>query len=188
MLGGGEEQVKRGNPCLRSGLVVSRIESNMMDVITCSQCQRQLQLPTQYLGEMVQCPQCQHRFVASRSTVVVKEPPASRFDEHDDDVDIGKWKRQSRTDYQPHRGSMMLALGLISIVGGMMFCLPLVVGPIAWFMATRDLRAIRDGWMDPAGESMTRSGQLCGLAASIFLFIAAAFISATILNDLSRGR
>jgi hypothetical protein len=160
----------------------------MAELIACPNCRRQLQVPAHYLGETVQCPECQHRFTATASSVSTKPTaPApvetgrtrtrERYDDDDDDDDDLddiriRRLRHRRSDWEPHRGAMILTLGLVALVGGMSFCgLPLVIGPIAWLLGAWDLRAMRDGQMDPDGESMTRTGQVCGIIATVLLVI-----------------
>jgi hypothetical protein len=58
-----------------------------------------------------------------------------------------------------HRGGIILALGIISIVA---FCLvDVVCGIIGWVMANRDLEDMRAGRMDRSGESLTNGGRIC---------------------------
>ena len=45
------------------------------------------------------------------------------------------------------------------------------IAPLSWLLGTWDLRAMRDGHMDPAGESMTRTGQVCGIVATVLLML-----------------
>ena len=65
---------------------------------------------------------------------------------------------------QPHRGTLILVLGILSLV----ICQPL--GFIAWFMGNSDLKAMNEGRMDPAGRDTTVGGKICGIIGSI-LFI-----------------
>ena len=168
----------------------------MVEWIACPQCKRQLQVPAQYIGQTVQCPECQHRFVAATSSITAQPLPATsaagggkpkseRYDDDDDDFDDIRHPRHRRADWEPHRGGMILALGLVALVGGMSFCfIPTVVGPIAWALGTSDLRAMRDGHMDPSGESMTRTGQVCGIVATVLLLLVAPFVCLAFMNEL----
>jgi hypothetical protein len=160
-----------------------------------------LQVPEQYLGQMVQCPECQHMFTAATA---VSAPPASasgpsapaapkqddrrRRDDYDDD-DNGRPSRRGRYDddeddrgyddvrrgrhrgaFASHRGGLILVLGLL----GLFACG--LLGPIAWIMGNTDLREIRAGRMDPAGEGLTRGGQICGMIATILLILMGLFV------------
>jgi hypothetical protein len=169
----------------------------MAEIITCPKCERKLQVPEQFLGQTVQCPECVHQFVAQQSAVSATPLPAPakpaassdssparsrRYDEEDDNLDVRRRRddeddydyphhRPVRHDFAPHRGGLVMALGLVALVGGFAFCAPVIIGPVAWIMGTIDLRAMREGHMDPSGEGMTRSGQVCGIIATIFLLL-----------------
>lgn len=192
----------------------------MGDIITCANCQRSLQVPENFLGQKVQCPDCGHTFVATGSSANVQPKSASppplpprdsdrpvrrrrlddddeefvprrsrrdRFGEdmdNDDDDDGYGSIRKVRRRYPPHRGGLIMALGLISLIGGWLFCLPVVVGPVAWILGQIDLRAIREGRMDPAGESMVRTGQVCGIISTIILLLSVVVIGCLILTGL----
>jgi hypothetical protein len=83
----------------------------------------------------------------------------SRRDDADDEEDR---PRRSRRRGQPHRGGMILALGIVSL-----FMMPLVLGPIAWIMGNSDLRDMRAGRMDREGESQTNTGRILGMVSTI---------------------
>jgi len=173
----------------------------MAEILTCPKCEKKLQIPDQYLGQTVQCPECRHQFVAQMSAVSATPMPAAsssasaegahtrsrRFDEDDDDeVDIRRRRgrdeyddlprrHRDHSDYAPHRGGLVLALGLVALVGGFSFCVPVVIGPLAWIFGSIDLREMREGRMDPAGEGMTRSGQICGIIATLLMLLGIMF-------------
>jgi hypothetical protein len=65
---------------------------------------------------------------------------------------------------QPHRGSTILVLGILSLV---LVGVGLVLGPIAWTMGTQDLNDMRAGRMDPEGEGTTNAGWICGMIGTI---------------------
>jgi hypothetical protein len=168
----------------------------MSEIIACPGCRRQLNVPESYFGRMVQCPDCQHEFKAEPAGGAIQEsktpsapsaaptavrkrredddefdPPTRprRYEDDDDDLDYADLG--VRHHFVPHRGGMILAFGLIALIGGWMCCVPAVLGPVAWIMGTADLREIRAGRMDPSGESATRSGQVCGVIATIFMIL-----------------
>ena len=73
-----------------------------------------------------------------------------------------------RRDAEPHRGTLILTLGIISIALGMLcgiFGLPL--GIAAWVMGRHDLMKMRQRTMDPAGEGLTQAGWICGIIGTI---------------------
>ncbi len=66
---------------------------------------------------------------------------------------------------QPHRGTMILVLGILGIV------LCVVCGIIAWVMGSNDLKAMAAGQMDPSGEGLTRAGRICGIISVVLNLI-----------------
>jgi len=63
---------------------------------------------------------------------------------------------------KPHRGAVVLVLGILGIV----VCF--ICGIIAWVMANRDLAEMTAGQMDPAGRGMTTAGKICGIVGVCF--------------------
>ncbi len=61
----------------------------------------------------------------------------------------------------PHRGTMILVLGILGIV----VCV--ICGIIAWVMGNTDLKAMAAGQMDPMGEGITRAGKICGIISVV---------------------
>jgi hypothetical protein len=61
---------------------------------------------------------------------------------------------------KPHRGTLILVLGIL----GLVICGP--VGIAAWVMGTGDLKAMDAGTMDPSGRSLTNAGRICGIIAT----------------------
>jgi hypothetical protein len=59
----------------------------------------------------------------------------------------------------PHRGGTVLTLGIL----GLVICF--VCGIIAVVMGGSDLRAMREGRMDPSGEGSTKAGYVCGIVS-----------------------
>jgi uncharacterized membrane protein YidH (DUF202 family) len=76
---------------------------------------------------------------------------------------------------RPHRGGVVLALGILGIV----VCF--ICGIIAWVMGNNDLREMAAGTMDPAGRGLTQAGKICGMI-SVILVIVGLFIWLLILG------
>jgi len=152
----------------------------MNDVITCPACERKVQLPREYLGRNVQCPECKRTFLAGDPMTGIATDPSlppmpsisnapespTALDEaapryparHDDDDAFDDWgvrRAQLRRDH----GGVVLALGILSVV---IWCLGAVFGPIAFFVGGSDLRAMDNGEMDPANRSMVQAGRIIG--------------------------
>lgn len=174
------------------------------EVITCSECKRKLQVPESYLGQKVQCPECGHQFLAESHPEAVKTtPPAPaaaapaapstdnsrrrrRYEDDDeDDNDSFTDLRPIRHSGVPHRGGMILAIGIIAWV--LFPYTTWICGPIAWIMGNSDLARIRAGEMDPGGEGMVQAGRILGMVGTIVILVVAAllgcFIGAVIIGD-----
>ena len=66
---------------------------------------------------------------------------------------------------KPHRGTLILVLGILSLV----VCQPL--GIAAWVMGNGDLK-LMDAWqMDSTGRSITNAGRICGMIGTILLIL-----------------
>ena len=61
---------------------------------------------------------------------------------------------------EPHRGRLVVGLALAGCIVPFLSVWPAVLG-------TRDLRQIRNGKMDPSGDSLTRAGQAIAMVASL---------------------
>ncbi|MDH4241328.1 MAG: DUF4190 domain-containing protein, partial [Phycisphaerae bacterium] len=64
---------------------------------------------------------------------------------------------QTQQTLAPHRGTLILILGILSLV----CCF--ICGIVAWVMGNGDLKEMAAGRMDPAGEGMTKAGKICGI-------------------------
>lgn len=85
-----------------------------------------------------------------------------------------------RRDIEPHRGTLVLVLGLLSLV--FMAFLPPVgipLGIVAWIMGRTDLAKIRARQMDPEGERQTYAGYVCGKVGAILSSIMTVLLCVT---------
>jgi hypothetical protein len=152
----------------------------MTDIINCPSCQRKLQVPEALIGQDVQCPGCSATFVArvGGSAPQAKAPPPAPSpnrwppdrgrDENRAQRDYGEYEddfaddyRPRRRDLPPHRGALILTLG---ILGFFIF----ITAPIAWIMGNTDIKEIRAGRMDPEGEGLTQGGRICGIIGTAY--------------------
>lgn len=62
---------------------------------------------------------------------------------------------------RPHRGGLILALGIL----GLVCCF--ICGIFAWVMGNNDLREMDAGIMDPSGQGLTQAGRICGMISVI---------------------
>ena len=144
------------------------IESN------CPGCGTKVRVPESLLGKRVKCPSCNMIFTAEapaagfeevpedepKSATPRRRPAPSDDDEEQDDYEERRPRRRWR---QPHRGTTILVLGILSLV----MCAPL--GIAAWVMGNNDLAAMRRGEMDREGEGTTQAGRICGMISSILM-------------------
>ena len=73
---------------------------------------------------------------------------------------------------KPHRGVLILVLGILGLVGcGIFTAIP------AWIMGSNDLKAMAAGTMDPSGRSMTNAGKICGMISTIITIIAVVLVA-----------
>jgi hypothetical protein len=76
-----------------------------------------------------------------------------------------------RVFLRPHRGMLILSLGIIGCMFGAVGC-P-VFSVMAWVMGTADLNEMRVGRMDREGEGITFAGRALGMAFSILWVVGA---------------
>jgi len=72
----------------------------------------------------------------------------------------------------PHRGGLILVLGVMGLVTCAVFSL------LAWVMGSHDLREMRAGRMDRSGESATQAGMILGMIVAIMWIVSAVVASA----------
>ncbi len=105
-----------------------------------------------------------------------EERPYPPRREADDDVPLPRrrYNRRPRHEGEPHRGGLILTLGIISLASvtllmcyglGVLVGLPL--GITAWILGSGDLRKIRNNEMDPEGLGQTQAGWICGIIGTI---------------------
>ena len=82
-----------------------------------------------------------------------------------DDNDRDDYDDNHRGGGEPHRGVLILVLGILSL----MICG--VIGIFAWMMGKSDLEKIRLGQMDKEGESLTKVGYILGIVGSILFML-----------------
>jgi hypothetical protein len=75
-----------------------------------------------------------------------------------------------RLECEPHRGGLVLGLGITSIVLILTCVLSIVglpVGVAAWVIGHGDLQKMRAGMMDPEGWNTTHAGRTCGIIGTV---------------------
>jgi predicted Zn finger-like uncharacterized protein len=116
------------------------------------------------------CPYCGEKIAkdATRCTFCGEE--LDEEDKGDRPWDQGyRPYRDVRRDSEPHRGTLILTLGIVSIVTAWLLGpIGLVVGIITWFMGQRDLKKMKANVMDPQGLGSTQAGWICAIIGTAF--------------------
>lgn len=152
--------------------------------INCPSCKGAVRVPEELLGKRVQCPRCEAKFVAEaddEEQPAAPPPTAERADDtgeplrrprrrpsadyEDDEYYYGD-ERPRRSNGRPHRGAIILTLGILSLV---LMCFPL--GIVPWLMGNHDLTEMKRGRMDRSGEGLTQAGRILGSIATILMII-----------------
>jgi predicted Zn finger-like uncharacterized protein len=74
-----------------------------------------------------------------------------------------------RRDCEPHRGTTVLVMGVMSLIAMWIGCGPIgiVLGAIGWWMGQGDMKKIRTGAMDPDGKGTTQAGWICSIIGTL---------------------
>jgi hypothetical protein len=90
-------------------------------------------------------------------------PRRRRRRDEDDDDDYGIRRRR-----EPHRGALILTLGIITIPAGLCCALPgLIMGAITTNLARADFIAMKSGHMDRSGHALTMAGNICAMVGIV---------------------
>lgn len=82
----------------------------------------------------------------------------------------GQVPPQPTRPLEPHRGTLILVLGILSLVGCTFFA-----GIPAWILGNADLNKMKQGLMDRAGEGNTSAGRIMGIISVILGIIGVIF-------------
>lgn len=72
--------------------------------------------------------------------------------------------RRDRSFHAPHRGGLILALGILAWV----ITCP-ILSIIAWVMGNQDMKEMDAGRMDPEGRGLTQAGKIIGIVHICFI-------------------
>jgi uncharacterized CHY-type Zn-finger protein len=115
------------------------------------------------------CPKCRARVTPGSSRC-----PECNVEFEPDETDR-PWENmgEERRDSDPHRGGMILVMGIGSIVVPIVFMCPiaglvatlvgLTIGILAWVMAVKDMRKMDKHEMDRSGRGLSQAGMICGI-------------------------
>ncbi len=119
--------------------------------------------------DLMPCPYCGEQI--SKNAARCRYCGENLGDEEDEDR---PWEREfrpyqgARRDSEPHRGSLVLTLGIVSIVLAMPMVpfVGLALGITAWIMGHFDMKKMRANQMDPQGFGTTQAGFICGIVGT----------------------
>ncbi|MFL5339960.1 MAG: hypothetical protein ACJ8F7_07405 [Gemmataceae bacterium] len=142
-------------------------------VVECPSCGRKLKVPDELMGKSVRCADCANTFVAEKPRSA--DPPPAPVRVRDDEYEDDRPRRSRRRDSfaEQHRGGMILAFGIISIVVG---GVGLVTGILAWVWGRADLKKMDAGQMDPEGRNITQIGYILGIIGTIIHALGLVFV------------
>jgi len=155
-------------------------------VIECP-CGQKMTVEDQHVGQEVACVRC------SQVLRVPQKPPegetAAAQPSRELMAEAGAgassqseaWSGASQVFLKPHRGTLILTLGILSFV-----CCGLLAIP-AWIMGNTDLAEMRAGRMDRAGEGLTNAGRILGIIETVFMLIALVVIGLMSVLGLGLG-
>jgi hypothetical protein len=83
---------------------------------------------------------------------------------------------------KPHRGVLILVLGILSFFGCSIFtAIP------AWVMGNADLKEMDAGTMDPSGRGLTQAGKILGIIAVVLAILSVVVIIALMALGILAG-
>jgi hypothetical protein len=118
----------------------SHSEKIMYDIVVCPECQRRLQLPAEYVGNQVTCPQCSTTFTASAgnattqaseevnaAAMTVAPVPTGPETPDQGDEPVARKRRKARLTSEPKpaaraKRTIMIVFGLVGILVACAFC------------------------------------------------------------------
>jgi hypothetical protein len=91
--------------------------------------------------------------------------------------------RDRQDDLRPHRGRLILTLGVLSfVIAGAFTAIP------AWVMGSGDLKKMDAGIMDPQGRALTMAGRILGMVCTIMIIVILAMALVAIAFHAISGR
>jgi hypothetical protein len=93
----------------------------------------------------------------------------NRDDEEEDEDEEAAPRRRRRR--QPHRGGLLLGLGISTLV---LWCCPLaglIMAVIVANLAKKDLAEMAAGRMDKSGRGMTMAGNICAIVGAVLALL-----------------
>lgn len=109
-------------------------------------------------------------------------PSRRRRDEDDEPAEDDRPRRRRRRSYEPHRGGLILGLGVASfLLCGIFTGLP------AMIMGGSDLKKMDAGRMDPDGRGLTQAGRILGIINVVLTVVAVLFYCVIFVVAIAGG-
>ncbi len=174
--------------------------------MSCTACGQALRVAEEHTGKLARCPKCGTVVAVPEASPVLPsvtaietpsawpgpqaalspfaDQPQPSSDPYAPPTTLLSREPIIVSQLRPHRGGLILALGILSLVFaplGTLCCFPfgllcLPVGIRAWVMGAADLRKIRAGNMDPSGRGLTQAGMILGIVATLLTVLAVVFL------------
>jgi predicted Zn finger-like uncharacterized protein len=155
-------------------------------IISCPSCPQKLRVPEELFGRAVKCPKCGATFEAAGPAPAVERvnapaaasepapataPPSGGPEQQNEALPVPDEPRprKVRRDAEPSRGTLILTMGIVSIVLPVVGWIP---GIMAIAMGRTDLKKIKAGQMDRSGADVTQAGWICGIVGACLQGIA----------------
>jgi len=128
-------------------------------------------------SELAPCPYCGEKNPVEATRCSYCREHLDDEDQSDRPWDRGyRPYRDVRRDSEPHRGTLILVLGIVSIVlsslsacsYGVLGIFGLIMGICVWVMGQKDLKKMKSNVMDPQGMGSTQAGWICGIIGTAF--------------------
>lgn len=136
----------------------------------CSNCRATLSVSEEHLGKQARCPSCQTLNVVQPTVPILEDNPVE-FVSSGNPYAAGAppLKTAPRVSgfavprMSAHRGGLILTMGITAIVCN----LAMVPGILAWVLGRADLKQMKAGHMDRAGEGITQAGMIMGIIMTV---------------------
>ncbi len=149
-------------------------------IISCPSCPQKLRVPEELFGRAVKCPKCGATFeaagprpdgesaearAAARQSPADAPPSSETLERQPEALPVSDEPRprKIRRDAEPSRGTLILTMGIFSIVLPAIGWIP---GIMAIVMGRTDLKKIKAGQMDRSGADVTQAGWICGIVGA----------------------
>jgi len=146
----------------------------------CETCNTTLRVSDEHAGKKAKCPKCKAINLIQAGVQTNKlhpqtpDAPADFYshagNSQDSTAAVAKPNPYQASNVgvgsgyvQPHRGAMILVLGIFAFMCNFMF----VPGILAWTFGRADLKAIDAGRMDPEGRGLTMAGMILGIVGTV---------------------